>query len=298
MKIKKITETKIDYKLLDLKAAENIDGYTSLIIEKDPNGNIIKETQFHSNGEIEVEHIYQYNAANYLVQEIVNYVDDDFEELTSFEYDEKGNLSKKIKHFIHGLDETIYKYNEKNQLIEKRYEDPDSEEERIDWFKYDEAGNMISVETIDNDGNLYFKQETEFSGNLPVKQEQYNGTENKKRILEYFYEGSKETGFEIREESGKVLFKNKKFFNEKDQLKEEHAINPITPSESASEHYDYNENGKVSKVSTKNAKGDIIKETEYTYNDNGEPESRRFFVSGGEYRQDDHFTVLYEYEFH
>lgn len=91
--------------------------YLESLIEMDENGNIVSESKFDKQGELEERNTLSYNSEGKLLEHVLYYAMDDFSEKRLLKRNEKGKLIEETKFYGDDSGEkTSYEYNDKNQI--------------------------------------------------------------------------------------------------------------------------------------------------------------------------------------
>lgn len=185
IKPKKITVIQTIYKD-DSFAAEAISSERTLaetVYNED--GQILEEKRYAQDGSIENTLINTYENGLLVMQEHQGEFDE-FSEKLEFKYDDKGHLSKQLKHYADGsIDETIFSYNTQWQLIEKKTINDEGEQEELSRYTYD-GSKLATEETLDADGELVNSYHNTYDEAGNVIEQIVDGIEGFQKIVHVF----------------------------------------------------------------------------------------------------------------
>jgi hypothetical protein len=209
-KIKSITALRFDYMKGETQEEEvQLDGFKTALEEFDEKGNLLKETTYDDNEEIEQVYVYKYNEKGYLIEEIL-YYDAEIELVSRKEYvlHDNGLKHKEIVHYSEEEYDTIeYRYNDKNQLTEKVQFNNSGEVETTEKFIY---GGINLIENV-----VYDAQDKPLSQKYYTYDEKGNEIEFQSNDLVEDIKFSKEYSYD---EKGRRI--ESLTYNDKNQLRE------------------------------------------------------------------------------
>jgi hypothetical protein len=185
IKPKKITVIQTIYKD-DTFATEAISTertLTETVYNED--GQILEEKRYAQDGSIENTLINTYENGKLVMQEHQGEFDE-FSEKLEFKYDDKGHLSKQLKHYADGsVDETIFSYNTQWQLIEKKTINDEGEQEEHSRYSYD-GSKLATEETFDAEGELVSSHHNTYDAAGNVVEQLVDGIEGYQRTVHVF----------------------------------------------------------------------------------------------------------------
>ena len=151
-------------------------------------GNVVVDSKYDQEGELEERHSYTYNQKGSLIDHTVEMPLDDVVEKFVHERNELDQLTVVTKFYGDESGErTVYVYNENNLPIEITYYDADGEKESIENYQYDEKQDVVEKKVVsffDNAQNKTHQYEYNDKGLLM----QYVVTsENEKTTTTYTY---------------------------------------------------------------------------------------------------------------
>src|SRR5436190_1798344 len=124
--VRKFNQHYKSFSFSELQTAE--DEYLESVIELDANGNVLLESKFDADGELEEKNSYQYESHGKLAEHILLFAAEDVTEKRIMTRDDKGRLLEEIKYYGDDSGErTTYVYNEKDQLTERKQLDEEGE---------------------------------------------------------------------------------------------------------------------------------------------------------------------------
>ncbi len=200
--------------------------YTYSHITYTADGQLLTETRYNEDGEVEEKYENKFDEEGRLIEELTYLDGDEIAAHKTYERDNEGQVTKAFKHYLDGEKDTIhYKRDDEGRLIEKATIDSYGEEEarevieykkdkvsrrRIleydelmleETYEYDQDGNMVEhtkwtieeedakfVNTFDASGKLIEALKQDLKGKLLSRIEyQYDGEQMTKVMEEHPY---------------------------------------------------------------------------------------------------------------
>jgi YD repeat-containing protein len=268
------------------------------ILEMDDNGNVLVESKFDKQGELEEKNTLKYSPDGKLIEHHLDFVMDGFTEKRILRRDEKGKL----------LEETKYYGEDRGERTEYEYDEQDRIKAIIE---YDEEGEFISRETItyDPEGSISERVKNDQSGNL-IEKVLFEKTNDKNVILEkeFNFDGElqlvttislddkgKEVSSHQSSPSGKLISGVVTTYDEMGNILERH-FNDVYPK---TVKYEYDEKGRMLSQELFDAGGLLQRKNIYEYDDAGNLLTEQTFeMDNSRGGKEKHFGTRYEYEFY
>ncbi len=152
--------------------------YLEAVIEMDENGNVLVESKFDNQGELEERNTLRYSPEGKLLEHVLLFALEDVTEKRVLNRDDKGRLLEEIKYYGDDSGEkTTYEYNEKDLVSAIIEYDEEGELVSRESINYDESGSICERITDDSSGQLLQKLVFEKSGGTEVIEEKEYGND-------------------------------------------------------------------------------------------------------------------------
>ncbi len=154
-KTKSITITQYDYVIRGVNDEEfDIQGHPNHYSEFDPDGRPLKEIRYNRHGEFEEMFAYGYDGQGNLISEKYYPQEDEIAEEKTIVRNEAGLILKALKHYQDGSVDTItFEYDQEGQLSKKVTTTDEGEVEQVETFEW-EDGNLVHHHIFDENGDL------------------------------------------------------------------------------------------------------------------------------------------------
>src|SRR5690348_9494453 len=117
--IRKFNQHYKSFSFSELQTAE--EEYLESVIDLDASGNVLSESKFDPDGELEEKNSYQYETHGKLSEHVLLYAAENVTEKRVLKRDDKGKLIEEIKYYGNDSGErATYLYDEKENLIERK----------------------------------------------------------------------------------------------------------------------------------------------------------------------------------
>lgn len=272
--------------------------YLESLIEMDENGNIVSESKFDKQGELEERNTLSYNSEGKLLEHVLYYAMDDFSEKRLLKRNEKGKLIEETKFYGDDSGEkTSYEYNDKNQIT--------------GIIEFDEEGIFISREDVlyDTEGSVVERVKTDEEGNLLerlifekvpdtkiILEKEFNAEGELKAVTTVtFDDNGKELSSYQSSPEGKFITGLETVYDEKGNIIERQ----YKDFYSKIVKYEYDENNRMITQELFDASGLLLRKNIYEYDEEGNLLAEQTFeMDNSRGNKEKHFGTRYEYEFY
>ncbi|HRH65335.1 MAG TPA: hypothetical protein PLU53_03480 [Bacteroidia bacterium] len=295
--VRKFTQRYKNYSFSELmnKADEE---YLELVVEMDHQGNILSESKFDKEGELEEKNSYRYSPVGKLEEHILLYAIDDVTERRVFKRDEKGRLLDEVKYYGDDAGErTEYAYDAKDNIIEIKRYDEEGDFDAREEMKYDNEGSL--TERVRYDRNGYIVEKLTFLQNPTANEieevEYHPDGKLKTKTLVRLNEKGKEISSVQTSPEGKLISGVKTSYDDRGNVTERQ----YKDFYSKSIHYAYDEQDRMVTQELYDGSGLLLKKNMYEYDEAGNITAEQTFeIDTSRGGRDKHFGTRYEYDFY
>jgi YD repeat-containing protein len=267
----------VKYKVLIGKDDEILAEFKNSLQEFDSAGNLVKEVQYDREGEIDIANAYKYDDKNRLIEEI-HYYEEETGERIRYSLDDRGRRTAVQTEYADGSTSNK-SFHRNGNLLTVESLDEDGDLESKETIRTDEQGRVLEEARYDEDGALVVKFVNGYDakGQLVNRKEYVENDELVKKILlEYDHAGNavQETHLNRRDE----VIDNIKFTYD--------AKGNRTSWQNSVYHQQtvYDKEGRPVREERRNRRNNLVEElTEYTYDEEGKISSEKSFSMGEEY---------------
>jgi hypothetical protein len=270
--------------------------FLDLAVEMDENGNVISESKFVSDGELEEKNSYSYGSHGKMTGHVLYYAVDDVTERRELIRNEKGFLLSETKFYGDDSGEkTEYIYNEKDNIIGISHYDEEGELSSVEEMKYDENGSLSERMVMDKDGKLISKTVFSPHANEQIEESEYDSTGQlvSKTVIK-FDEKGKEISSVQTNPQGKLITAVQNVYDERGNVIEK----IFKDFYSKKILFEYDERDRLIVQELYDGSGLLLRKNMYEYDDNGNVISEKTYemdtTRGG---RDKHYAMRYEYEY-
>ncbi len=234
------------------------------LIEYNSQQNIVKETHFDKNEEIESLNEFFYDSEHHLIEQ-THYEEGELAERISYQIDKNGFIEKEFKHYLDGSFDTIEYFYQEGKLSQKKYLDCDNELEHTEYFEWD--GEHLAKEfTKDTDNVVVAEKSWVYDSNdhlIEMKIMDNYGEQALKTVYEYNEHGIK-TLSKTYDTKGNLLLRNSYLLNDQNQVIQimEEDMSGVTHI-----YLEYDENDNLIKQENYNSEEILIAKYEQTFNE-------------------------------
>jgi len=160
MEKRKIKSIQIHKSFLIPESAEEFsetEEFIEQITHYNKNGDIIETSKFVEDNELEIKIIRVYDETNFLAEETHYHEDEmEFTEKYIFKKNSSGKLNAIEKHYQDGsIEITNFEYNEAGNLIKKIQFDEDGNTENTNEYIFDSSNQLIESKEMDESGSIH-----------------------------------------------------------------------------------------------------------------------------------------------
>lgn len=293
--VRKFNQHYKSFSFSELQTAE--EEFLESVIELDANGNILSESKFDADGDLEEKNSYQYESHGKLAEHILLFAAEDVTEKRILTRDDKGRLLEEIKYYGDDSGErTAYTYNDKDQLTERKQYDEEGEFQSQETFAYDEKGSLIEHKRLNKEGkteehHTFSKDDTDHT----ITENEFNASGSLvSKTLSKFDEAGKELTSVQTTADGKLISGVTTTYDEKGNVLEKQ----FKDFYSKTIRYSYDENNRCITNELFDGNGILLRKNLYEYDEVENVIAEQTYemdtTRGG---RDKHFGTRYEYDF-
>lgn len=276
--------------------------FKSLYQEFDENNNIIREVEYHSNGEIENASGYKYDADNRLIEEIHYFDEEEVGEIIRFKLDEKGRPLEIETTFADG-GKSVKKITRTERRLNINTFDEENEFEGEECIMFNSDGKPVEEIHYDEDREIFQRTVFEYNEEGKLSKRTNYGNKNEflvETLIDYDEHGHMAKQVQLNQK-GKVV--NTTFLEYDANGNELLQQNNVYLMRSA-----YDDQGRLISEETVRRGNNMVESfTEYIYDENGLKVQERSFEMGDPYQLEPGVMTRtgssfkrtrYEYEFY
>ncbi|HNP99336.1 MAG TPA: hypothetical protein PKK99_09785, partial [Bacteroidia bacterium] len=152
--VRRFTQRYKNYSFSELMK-EADEEFLELVVEMDANGNVLSESKFDQEGELEERNTYTYSPQGKLEEHVLLFAVEDVTERRVLKRNEKGLALEEVKYYGDDAGErSEYVYDEKENIIEIKRYDEEGDFDVREEMKYDDKGSLIERTRIDKNGKV------------------------------------------------------------------------------------------------------------------------------------------------
>lgn len=295
--VRRFTQRYKNYSFSELmnKADEE---FLELVVEMDSTGNILMESKFDNEGELEERNSYTYSALGKLEEHVLLYAIDDVTERRVLKRNEKGHLLEEVKYYGDDAGEKIeYSYDGKENISEIKRFDEEGDFDSKEEMKYDESGSLIERIRTDKNGavieRLTFLQNSD-SNEIEELEFHPDGKVKSKTVVRLNEKGKEVSSVQTTPD-GKLIAAITTAYDERGNVLERH----YKDFYSKSMRYTYDEQDRMLTQELFDGSGMLLKKNIYEYDEAGNIITEQTFeIDTSRGGRDKHFGTRYEYEFY
>lgn len=293
--VRRFTQRYKNYSFSELmnKADEE---FLELVVEMDEQGNILSESKFDNEGELEERNTYVYSKLGKLEEHILLYAIDDVTERRVLKRDEKGLLLEETKYYGDDAGERAeYAYDEKENIISIKRYDEEGDFDVREEMKYDDKGSLIERTKFDKDEKVVERLSfaLDSASNEVEEMEYFPDGKVKTKTLIKLNEKGKEISSVQTTPDGKLISAVKTVYDDRDNVIERH----YKDFYSKSIRYSYDEQDRLITQELYDGSGMLLKKNIYEYDDAGNIIAEQTFeIDTSRGGGDKHFGTRYEYD--
>lgn len=271
--------------------------YLESILEMDIAGNVIAESKFDKQGELEEKNSLTYTPDGKLIEHVLYYAMDDVTERRMLNRNEHGRLLEEVKYYGDESGErTAYEYNENNLISAIIEFDEEGTFISREDIKYDSEGSVIERIKSDETGNLIDRVLFEKANDNKVVLEKEFGSDGELKNVTTisFNEKGKELSSYQSTPEGKLITGVETTYDDRGNVVERHYKDFYTKSV----RYEYDENDRMITQELSDGTGLLLRKNIYEYDESGNLLTEQTFeMDNSRGNKEKHFGTRYEYEF-
>jgi len=263
----------------------------------DHRGSLVEQTIYAQNGSIVEKTVNEYDEQGFLLRE-QNFVDgDDASEVKLYERNENGLVMKEFRHYIDGtIDTTLYKYDSQNRIISMITINDEGETEKVLSNEYRDD-LLLCQQVLDSEGNLIRSDHYKYDdrGNsVEHKRSDKEIGEETFTVTKYNTHGRKQEGT-VFNEDGDVITQTFYEEDEKGLLK---TIREASGEKNLQISFTYDEHGNAIRQEETDGKGKQLMLVQREFDEQNYVVRSEVFVDGQGFTLPQHYEILFRYEFH
>jgi len=273
------------------------DEFLELVVEMDSAGNVLRESKFDNEGELEERNEYTYSEAGKLLDHELYYAIDDVAERRIFKRDEKGRLLEEVK--VYGEDEgekLLYSYDEKDRVIAFQRFDEEGELDYREEFVYDEQGDLLQRRKYAAAGHLLEELSAQRGELLVVEEKSYdsNGNLESTSITKFDASGREVSNVQSNTQ-GKLISSVITVYDDRGNALER----VYKDFYSKTVRYEYDANDKMITQELFDNTGLLLRKNIYEYDPDGQLIAEQVFeIDASRGGRDKHYGMRFEYDYH
>lgn len=272
--------------------------FLEMVIEMDARGNVLSESKFDSDGELEERNSYAYSEGGKLIEHVLLYAVDDVTERRILKRNEKDLLLEETKYYGDDAGErTEYKYNDQDNIIEIIRYDEEGEFETREVLTYSGKDNVTERSKYDRDGNLVERLGfTSLNSDKSIEEIEYfpDGKIKSKTVARFNDDGKEISSVQTTAE-GKLISAVNTVYDSRGNAVERH----YKDFYSKSIRYEYDEKDRLLTQELYDGTGLLLRKNIYEYDEEGNITTEQTFeIDTSRGGRDKHFGTRYEYDFY
>jgi YD repeat-containing protein len=267
------------------------------VIELDPSANVLVESKFDSEGELEEKNTFAYESHGKVIEHVLLYAVEDVTEKRVMKRDEKGRLLEEIKYYGDDSGErTTYVYDEKDNLIERKQYDEEGNFQTHEIFTYDENASLLEHKKLNKDNVIEEHRSFLHPDKLTIVENEFNpdGSLATKTLFKFDDEGKELTAVQTTSD-GKLVSAVATIYDEKNNVIERQ----YKDFYSKTIRYRYDETNRCIADELYDGNGMLLRKKLVDYDEEGNVVAEQTYemdtTRGG---RDKHFGTRYEYEYY
>ncbi|MCC7231557.1 MAG: hypothetical protein IT242_01330 [Bacteroidia bacterium] len=270
--------------------------YLEMQAEMDEQGNVVTESKFNAEGELEERNSYTWNSSGKLMSHELYYAVDDVTEHRVLTRDDKDRLISEVKYYGEDAGEkTEYSYDDKDNISEIKFYDEEGDFSAREVYSYSKNGSVSEKYRYGQDGkvteHLTF---TPGSEEKQVDETEFNpdGSVRSKTMVRFNDQGKEISSVQTTAD-GKLISSVATMYDDRGNVIEKKHKDFY----SKTLRYEYDEADRVIVTELYDGSGLLLRKNIVSYNDDGQVLNEQTFeidtARGG---KDKHFGNRYEYE--
>ena len=269
------------------------DGVLLQIEERDTAGNILLQEQYNDQGQVEQSISRSFNEAGHLLEETHSSYGEDPHQRLVHHYDDQDKITKVDVHFLDGsISYQQFTRNKEERTVLIEVVDEDGELEGKEFRKFDDEGRTL-VETIHDDEGLQKHVETQFDEHgrpLARKGQFADGVEIDWQYQYEYNDKAQVIAASIQDVDGQLVRVERLSYDEAGNTSS-HKVEDHKSGYGHIEHYEYDQNNRITRELKLALNESPMEETLYTYREDGLLSSEEKRTPRGV------FIHQYQYEF-
>ena len=272
--------------------------YLETVMEMDADGNLLSESKFSHDGELEENNLFRYSPEGKLSEHVLVFAVEDVTEKRVLNRNEKGLLLEEVKYYGDDTGERMsYTYNDKDEVASITRYDEEGDFDYVEEMFYDSTGSLQERVKKDKEGKLLGRMV--FSRNATdqsVEENDYkaDGTLESKTMYRFDLDGREISAVQTTAD-GKLISAVTSVYDEKGDMIERHYKDFYSKSVKNS----FDDEHRLITMELFDSSGLLLKKNIHVYNEDGNLSTEQTFEMdtsrGG---RDKHFGTRYEYSFY
>ncbi len=272
--------------------------YLESVLEMDQAGNVLSESKFDKQGELEEKNALTYTSDGKLIEHVLYYAMDDVTEKRLLNRNEEGRLLEEVKFYGDDAGErTAYEYNENNLISAIIEFDEEGSFISREEIKYDSEGSVFERIKSDENGNLIDRVLFEKANDSKVLLEKEFGSDGELKNVTTisFNEKGKELSSYQSTPEGKLITGIETSYDDKGNVIER----DYKDFYAKTVRYEYDENNRMITQELFDGSGLLLRKNIYEYDESGNLLAEQTFeMDNSRGNKEKHFGTRYEYEFY
>jgi YD repeat-containing protein len=271
--------------------------FIDMQIDMDEAGNVLSESKFSEEGELEEKNSYTYNSQGKLTGHVLLFAVEDVTERRELRRDDKGRLLEEIKFYGDDTGErTEYQYDDKDNVSSIVYYDEEGNFSSREEMRYNDDASLTERIRYDGENNVTERLSIGVaSEEKQVEEIEFNPDGSvKSKALVKFNEAGKEVSSVQRTPEGKLISSVESTYDEKGNVVERR----YKDFYSKTLRYAYDEKDRLITQELYDGSGMLLRKNIYEYDEEGNVTAEQTFeIDTSRGGRDKHFGTRYEYEF-
>ena len=306
MEKRKIKSIQIHKSFLIPESAEEFretEEFIEQITHYNKNGDIIETAKFVEDHELEIKIIRVYDETNFLAEETHYHEDEtEFTEKYIFKKNGSGKLNSFEKHYQDGsIEITNFEYNEAGNLIKKIQFDEDGNTEKTNEYIFDSSNQLIESKEMDESGSIHENILLKYdSKNRLIEAEELDIASQTGIItLNSYNEKDEISESIIRDAKGKLLRKITNMYDESGNIIKRNLENYNEYHRIDITNYSYDHESRIVSEEVLGPFEEIRQKTNYEYNADGNLEITYHYETENTQNPGSHYyKTRMQYEFY
>lgn len=271
------------------------DEYLELVVEMDSQGNVVRESKFSPDGELEERSEYVYSKGGKLLEHTLLYAIDDVTERKAYTRDDQDRLLSEVKLYGEDAGERMeYHYGAGDKVNAIVRHDEEGELDYKEEITYDEKGELASRKKYHREGSLIYSLEVKRDVGATIEEHEFelDGTLKALTITAVDADG-KEISSVQQNDKGKLISAVYSRYDDRGNLLERN----YKDFYSKTIRYEYDEVNRMLTQELFDSTGLLLRKNIYEYDEAGQLAVEQVFeIDTSRGGRDKHYGNRYEYD--